>query len=90
MTKIYSLFDRVSKTYSLPMFSSNDESMIRDFSFALSSFPKDHPILLSPKDFDLFCVGEFNEYAGYLQPITLESSPRFVFHVSDFGGISNA
>lgn len=90
MTKMYSLFDRVSKTYCLPMYSPSDEAMIRDLSFALSSFPKDHPIILSPKDFDLFCVGEFNEYSVYENPVKLDTCPRFVFHVSDFGGISNA
>lgn len=90
MTKIYSIYDRVSKFYYLPMYSSSDEALIRDLSLSLRSFPKDHPIIASSKDFDVYSLGEFYEDAVEIQPIQTYKSPQFVFHISDLGGFDHA
>lgn len=83
--KAYSIFDKKAGTYSNPMFLVSDGVARRSLLDALDD-PKTL-IHAHPEDFELYCVGEFDEVTGSLLPITENGAvvpPRFLSSALDF------
>ena len=83
--RAYSIYDKKSGTYSNPMFLVSDGVARRVFMDSLDD-PKS-VVNKHPADFDLYCVGEFDEVAGSLLPTTENGSvvpPRFLASALDF------
>lgn len=71
---LYSVFDTKAKTYSQPIFQENDDVSIRsaiDTMNAGNSLIADHP-----EDFQIFCVGTFDQDTGKITG----SNPRHVLN----------
>ena len=63
MIKIYTIQDRLSLIYSEPIFKINDAVMKRYFDKICVNSPE-----ARPEDYDLFCIGEYDEKACLLMP----------------------
>lgn len=66
--KMYSVFDRKVAAFAQPFYAVNDLVAMR----CLKGVVSDHRsvIATNPADFDLFCVGEFNDDTGLVTAIT--------------------
>lgn len=64
---IYSIRDALTGFMS-PALDINDQSAIRNFARAINQ--GDSLMDFSPKDFDLYLVGEFNNQTGVLTPVS--------------------
>lgn len=62
ITKIFSVFDRASKTYSHPFYLLREEQAIRAFTDAINS--PSHEFGKHPADYALFYMGEFDDLTG--------------------------
>lgn len=80
---MYSLLDRKMKAFHGLMTDVNDEIARRHFVDELRS--GDTLVTRYPADFDLFCVGEFDDASGVL----VGSPPRLVANVGDLLEASN-
>lgn len=63
---VYSIRDKKTELYQPPFVSNNDATAIRSFKRALEQ--PDTLLALHPKDFELFCVGTFQDTTGEIQP----------------------
>ena len=66
MTKnIYVMFDKVSKTWTLPFFEVNNEKVIRDFQYLINEKnDSKSDIGIFYQDKELFILGTYNETNG--------------------------
>ena len=64
MMRLYSIRDAKTKAFSTPFFQQNDETALRMFRDELHG--ANGPSMLSkhPEDFDLYCVGDWNDTSG--------------------------
>lgn len=63
MYNVYAIFDKRAKTYSLPIFSSNDSIAMRTF---LLSFNESSILYRAPEDFSLMRIGTYEEDSSIL------------------------
>ncbi len=74
---VYSIRD--SKVgYLLPTADNNDSVAVRNFAAACKH--PDSLLQTNPQDFDLYCIGQFDDDSGELIPCT----PKFIAHATDF------
>lgn len=64
---LYSIYDRVAKTWCPPFSSVNDGTVRREFAIAANS--KGTAYNTAPDDYELFRVAEFDDEAGYCLPM---------------------
>lgn len=69
---MYSIYDRVAKTWCPPFSSVNDGTVQREFAIAVNS--KGTAYQAHPEDYELYRVAEFDAEAGYCLPLE-----RFLF-----------
>ena len=72
-SNIYSILDNVSKEFSTPFYSKNDDTAKRDFYNVI-----DNPETLygsSPKDFKLYRLGSWNNETAFISAL---KSPEFI------------
>jgi len=67
--KVMSIRDRVSETYSQPMFFATVGAAIRAFSDEVKRSDNNNNLNKHPEDFDLFQVGEFDDNSGEFEPM---------------------
>lgn len=77
--KIYSIFDRAAHMYGGLIVQNNDELCKRNIKTALVAGALDKQILTYPEDFELYCLGEFNNETGKIVPV----EPAFVIGIRD-------
>lgn len=66
MTKqIYVLFDKVSKTWTLPFFEINSEKVIRDLENIIKTDEKSE-LSMNFKDKELYSLGSYDESSGQM------------------------
>lgn len=61
---LYSVYDKVAKTYSTPFGFVNDGMAKRDFGLAVKN--PNNPIHATPHDYVLYCLGEFDQEEGVI------------------------
>ena len=68
MMRLYSIRDAKTQAFSTPFFQQNDETALRMFRDELHG--SNGPSMLSkhPEDFDLYCVGDWNDTSGAVRP----------------------
>lgn len=76
--KLYSILDRKSHTYGAPMMFDQDEIAKRTLKIALSENGLGKTIALYPEDFEVYCLGEFDQETGEVLP-----DIKFVTNVAD-------
>ena len=64
--KAYSVFDSKAEVYSQPFFQLNDAVAQRIIANAANS--EGHNYNLNPEDFELWCIGEYNDEDGMMTP----------------------
>lgn len=64
---MYSLHDKKAEEYGRPFYHVNDQDAKRSVAMALESTPV---LEKSPEDFDLYCVGEFDEKTGNIRALS--------------------
>lgn len=64
--KMYSIQDLKANLFSTPMFLQNDSVAIRNLT---ASFAGESMLVKYPNDFELFCVGEFDDHSGQVVPL---------------------
>lgn len=77
--RIYTVLDAVAGVYSPPHTTHNDITAAREIRAALLS--PDHPFAKNPRDFALFCIGEWDPDTGV---ITALSYPHVIMPVGSF------
>lgn len=82
MTKnIYVMFDKVSKTWTLPFFEVNNEKVIRDFQYLINEKnDSKSDIGIFYQDKELFILGTYNEQNGN---INLLKAPEKVLELKN-------
>lgn len=82
MTKnIYVMFDKVSKTWTLPFFEVNNEKVIRDFQYLINEKnDSKSDIGIFYQDKELFILGTYNETNGN---INLLKAPEKVLELKN-------
>jgi len=68
ITKAYSLFDIKAQHYMTPFFTINDGTAIRSLSQMVNE-KEPNMVNQYPDDYNLFCVGSFDDSTGVLSPI---------------------
>ena len=83
MMRLYSIRDAKTKAFSTPFFQQNDETALRMFRDELHG--SNGPSMLSkhPEDFDLYCVGDWNDYSGAIRPTGDVDGPILVSKGAD-------
>lgn len=76
--KIYSLYDEKAGAYANPFYMENDLTAVRAVSHAVNGGESN--LSLSPSDFKLYCLGEFDDNSG---GIDTDDVPRFVSHLEE-------
>lgn len=66
--KLYSVKDLKSARFGNPFSSFNDEVAIRDFTTLCKDKNPNNLCGIYPEDFDLYCVGSFDEDTGAITP----------------------
>lgn len=64
----YAIYDHALKCYATPFFSQNDASATR--SFAMLKNDPTTPFSQFYQDFDLYCLGQFEDDTGLLIPLS--------------------
>jgi len=75
---IYVVHDAKAEAYMTPFFMGNDATAIRGFSDAVNN--PETPFGKHTSDYTLFCIGEYSDQSGTIEPIT----PRPVGNGVDF------
>lgn len=78
---LYSVYDRAAGIYNAPFMAHSDRDAIRSFTLAMQNAPADTPQATSPGDFELFCVGHFDQQAGRAHCDGL--APTLIFRALD-------
>lgn len=65
--KIYVVHDVKAEAYMTPFFMQNDATAVRGFSDAVNN--EDTPFGKHPSDYTLFCIGEYSDVTGTIEPI---------------------
>ena len=83
MMRLYSIRDAKTKAFSTPFFQQNDETALRMFRDELHG--ANGPSMLSkhPEDFDLYCVGDWNDTSGAVRPTGDVDGPILVSKGAD-------
>ena len=83
MMRLYSIRDAKTQAFSTPFFQQNDETALRMFRDELHG--SNGPSMLSkhPEDFDLYCVGDWNDYSGAIRPTGDVDGPILVSKGAD-------
>lgn len=80
--KMYSVKD--SKVgFMIPTCDMSDQSAIRNFSYAVNA--NNGMMNYSPKDFDLYCIGEFDDEKGEIN----SKIPEFIVSGSSIYGVND-
>lgn len=74
---LYSLKDCKAASFNLPFAKVNDQLAVRDVRIAVNS-PERSPLSACPEDFELWCLGDFNETTG-----EVVSDVRFVVNLRE-------
>lgn len=77
--KMYSIFDRAAHMFGSVIVQNNDDLCKRNVKTALISGAFDKQILTYPEDFELYCLGDFDNETGKVVPI----EPAFVIGLRD-------
>lgn len=67
--KVMSIRDRISETFSQPMFFATVGAAIRAFADEVKRPAENNNLNKHPDDFDLFQVGEFDDNSGEFEPM---------------------
>lgn len=78
---IYSILDRVTKTYSQPYYAINDDDARRALSIAVNSSDSGN-LFMHPDDFSLYRIGVFDDDQNNPEIITSELPISFICHAS--------
>jgi len=78
MKSLYSVFDQVSKLWGLPFHSHNNKTAVRDFATAAQD--PNTQIAKNPADYQLYCVGSFDESSG----VIISTSPDLIGSASQY------
>ena len=62
--EIYSVYDNVANVYNMPFFAINNAFAKRDFENSIKR--ADTLLSTNPNDFDLYCLGGFDDSTGYV------------------------
>ena len=83
MMRLYSIRDAKTQAFSTPFFQQNDETALRMFRDELHG--SNGPSMLSkhPEDFDLYCVGDWNDTSGAVRPTGDVDGPILVSKGAD-------
>ena len=83
MMRLYSIRDAKTQAFSTPFFQQNDETALRMFRDELHG--ANGPSMLSkhPEDFDLYCVGDWNDTSGAVRPTGDVDGPILVSKGAD-------
>lgn len=65
--KIYSIWDNVAETHTIPFFMHNDGPAIR--AFRDMCVDPTHQFGKNPKDYALYCLGEFEDASGEMHSV---------------------
>lgn len=77
--KVYSIFDEKAKAYARPFYFTHHGEATRAFQTVVSS--KDSDISRFPKDYKLYCLGDFDNLSGVF---TSQREPLFLANATDF------
>lgn len=66
--KIYSIYDKASKTYQTPWVANHDVQAIREITRAVNDARPENMLYVHTKDFELYNIGEFNPDTGVITP----------------------
>lgn len=84
--KMYSVFDSKISAFSRPFYSFKDASAIREFSDAVNHVDPNNQWNKHPEDFQLFCLGEFDDITGEIIPSLPQALlPASSVHLTDNG-----
>lgn len=64
--RVYSVRDIKADAFAPPFFLGRDEVAARSFSDAIHD-PK-HPMASHPEDYELYCLGDFDDETGRIEP----------------------
>lgn len=78
---LYSVYDRAAAIYNAPFMAHSHRDAIRSFTLAMQNAPADSPQATSPGDFELFCVGHFDQEDGLAH--CDGSRPEMIFRALD-------
>lgn len=65
--KLYSIKD-IKVAHRAPMVMHNDDEAKRACQFAVNSGDKNSELFLAPQDFELWCLGEYDDITGCIEP----------------------
>lgn len=66
--KLYSIYDKPAKTYQQPWVAPHDVQAIREITKAVNDPRPENMLYVHVKDFELYCIGEFNQDTGDITP----------------------
>jgi len=72
---VVSIRDRASAAFSRPVFTQSEGTAIRSFSDEVNRDSPDNELRKHPEDFDLYCVGVFDDSTG---AFVCEDQPRLL------------
>ena len=77
--KIFAIYDKCVGVFSQPYFMQHKGQMIRAFSDEVNN--PESQFFKHPGDFDLFCLGSYNDNSGGLSPL---AQPEFISSAVEF------
>lgn len=85
---LYSIFDTKSRVFLSPFVSRSDTDATRQIEASLKDpAVKGTPVGSHPEDFELHCMGIFDDEDGHIQKVG--NGPRFVASLSTLGTVAS-
>lgn len=78
--QLFSIFDRAARQYGIPFSAANQDMAVRSVRFEVNAKAEGNLLNMSPGDFELFCIAEFDADSGVIVP---RETPEFVVRLSD-------
>lgn len=70
--RIYVLFDAKAEQWMTPFFSKTNGTVFREIQSNLAQAPKDDVVASNRGDFELYCIGVYNQVEGILTSVPPE------------------
>lgn len=67
--KMYVLFDIKADQWMVPFFSKTNGTAMREIAAHLASAPADDVVAANKQDFELYCIGEYEQVSGMINPV---------------------
>lgn len=88
--KLFSMYDVKMAIYLAPFVARNDVEATRQIAGAMADpNMRNSPMVLTPSDFSLVCVGEFDDDTGALLPLVSPSLVSYLADIRPLGTVSS-